>query len=57
LKDSFWEVGKVEKNYAEVLVRYKKSENPTILRLYKEKDIWKFGLVESFWAIKGYIEK
>jgi len=57
LKDSFWEVGKVEKNYAEVLVRYKKSENPTILKLYKEKDIWKFGLVESFWVIKNYIEK
>jgi hypothetical protein len=56
LKDSFWEVGKVEKEYAEVLVRYKKSEKPTILKLYKEKDLWKFGLVESFWVIKDYIE-
>ncbi len=52
LKDSKWEVGKVKDDYAEIILSYKKSEKPAILKLYREGNAWKFGLVESFWSRK-----
>jgi len=36
------------KKYAEIVIKYKKSENPFHLKMYKEDGIWKVGLVETF---------
>lgn len=47
-----WEMGKIKKETAEIILRYKKSDNPAILKMYKENDQWKVGLVESFWTRK-----
>lgn len=52
LKDSQWNIGKCESNYCEIVLTYKKSQKPAILKLYKENNIWKIGLVESFWTRK-----
>ncbi|MFN3534469.1 MAG: hypothetical protein ACK4WB_03675 [Desulfatiglandales bacterium] len=52
LKDSKWEIGKVSGDYAEIILTYKKSERPAILKLYREGGAWRFGLVESFWSRK-----
>ncbi|MCX8110176.1 MAG: hypothetical protein N3D15_02875 [Syntrophorhabdaceae bacterium] len=50
LEQSTWKMGKIEGNYAEVIIQYRKSERPAILQMYKEKGIWKIGLVETFWT-------
>ncbi|MDD3249079.1 MAG: hypothetical protein PHF23_01715 [Smithellaceae bacterium] len=50
LQDSKWEMGKIGSKEAEVVLQYKKSERPAILKLYKEDNAWKFGLDESFGA-------
>jgi len=50
LEQSTWKMGKIEPNYAEVIIHYRKSERPAILQMFKEKGIWKTGLVETFWT-------
>ncbi|HOP85841.1 MAG TPA: hypothetical protein PKZ54_05120 [Syntrophorhabdaceae bacterium] len=50
LEQSAWKMGKIEGNYAEVIIHYKKSERPAIVQMYKEKGVWKLGLVETFWT-------
>lgn len=52
LEQSRWELGQVKGDYAEIILRYRKSQNPAILKVYKEGSAWKFGLVESFWSRK-----
>ncbi len=49
LDECIWEKVLSKKNYAEIVIRYKKSEHPFHLRMYKEDGIWKVGLVETFW--------
>jgi len=48
LEQCEWKMGKIEKNEAEVILQYKKSDKPAILKMYKENDKWKVGLEESF---------
>ena len=50
LKECKWEMGKIKSNEAEIILQYKKSEKPAILKLYRENGAWKFGLNESFGA-------
>jgi len=48
LEQCKWEMGKIEKNEAEVILKYKKSDKPAILKMYKENNTWRVGLKESF---------
>jgi hypothetical protein len=50
LNESKWEIGKVGSDEAEIVLQYKKSEKPAVLKLYRENGSWKFGLDESFGA-------
>jgi hypothetical protein len=50
LEQSKWEMGKIEKNEAEVTLKYKKSDKPAILKMYKENNAWRVGLKETFGA-------
>jgi len=48
LEQCKWEMGKIEKNEAEVILKYKQSDEPAILKMYKENNAWRVGLKESF---------
>lgn len=48
LEQSKWEMGKTGKNEREIILRYRKSDQPAILKIYKENDSWKVGLEETF---------
>lgn len=50
LKECKWEMGKIKSDEAEIVLQYKKSEKPAVLKLYRENGAWKFGLNESFGA-------
>ena len=50
LKECKWEMGKIKSDEAEIVLQYKKSEKPAILKMFKENGAWKFGLNESFGA-------
>jgi hypothetical protein len=52
LSQSKWEIGTIKKNYAEIFIKYKKSDNPAILQMFNENGGWKVGLVETFWTRK-----
>lgn len=48
LQESTWEMGKIEKNQAEIIALHKKSTAPAILKMFKEGGVWKMGLEETF---------
>jgi len=48
LEQCKWEIGKIEKNEAGVILKYKKSDKPAILKMFKENNAWRIGLKESF---------
>jgi hypothetical protein len=50
IEESTWQMGKIEKNRAEIAIRYKKSEGPAILKMFKEEGKWMVGLEETFRA-------
>ncbi len=50
LKECKWEIEKIKSDEAEVILQYRKSEKPAVLKLYRENNAWKFGLDESFGA-------
>jgi len=52
LTQSTWSMGLVKNDRAEIKLLYKRSENPAVLKMFKEGGVWKFGLVESFWSRK-----
>lgn len=52
LENSRWEIGFIKENKAEIIIRQKKSEEPARLKLFKENNKWKVGLVETFWTRK-----
>ena len=52
LQDCKWEMGKIKQDEAEIILQYKKSEKPAILKMFKENNQWKLGLDESFGARK-----
>jgi len=43
-----WEMGKIGKSESEIILQYRKSEQPAILKIYKEDSMWKVGLEETF---------
>lgn len=49
LEQSKWEIGRIGKDEAEIIINYKKSEKPAIVKMLKENGAWKIGLVETFW--------
>lgn len=48
LEHSKWEMGKVGRNEREIILHYRKSDQPAILKIYKEDNSWKVGLEETF---------
>jgi hypothetical protein len=50
LDDCKWVMGKIEEKESEIYLQYKKSENVTVLKMYKEDSLWKFGWYETFGA-------
>jgi hypothetical protein len=50
LEDCQWEMGKIDRDEAEIILKHKKSENPAVLKMFKEESMWKFGWYESFGA-------
>jgi len=48
LEESKWEMGKVAKERAEIIIKYKKSDRPARLQMLKENGTWKVGLEETF---------
>lgn len=50
LERSRWEMGTVEKDRAEVLITRQGSDRPAALRMFRENDGWRVGLVETFWS-------
>ena len=48
LEQSVWELGPIGKQQAEVILQYKKAEQPARLKMFKERDLWKVGLIETF---------
>jgi hypothetical protein len=48
LEESKWSMGEVKKDKAEIIIRHKKSEHDTILKMFREEGLWKVGLDESF---------
>ncbi|MFQ5586960.1 MAG: hypothetical protein ACE5GF_09095, partial [Thermodesulfobacteriota bacterium] len=53
LELSRWEMGRIKGKKAEIFITYKNNtERPAILKMYKEGNRWKVGLVETFWKVK-----
>jgi len=48
LEESTWQMGKIEKDRAEIVIRYKKAEGPATLKMFKEEGKWTVGLEETF---------
>ena len=45
---SRWEMGKIEGDLAEIRITYGRSERPAVLRMIREGELWKVGLIETF---------
>jgi hypothetical protein len=52
LDQSRWEMGAVKESKAEILIWGRKADRPARLQMFREKNIWKLGLVETFWKKK-----
>lgn len=52
LGESAWSMGMLKKERADIRLLYKKAANPAILKMFREKGLWKVGLVETFWSRK-----
>ena len=48
LKESKWEMGKIEKNRAEIIALHRKSQAPARLQMFNEEGRWVVGLEETF---------
>ena len=48
LQESRWEMGPISKQQAEIILQYRKAEQPARLKMFKEQDQWKVGLIETF---------
>jgi len=49
LEKSRWQMGAWEKDRAEVLITRQGADRPAVLRMFREGEGWKAGLVETFW--------
>lgn len=52
LEQSKWEMSFVKDDKAEIIITYKKSATPAILKMFREDGVWKVGLTETFWTRK-----
>lgn len=52
LEQSRWEKGTIGSDRAEILILHKMAEKPALLKLFREGNGWKVGLVETFWGRK-----
>jgi len=52
LDDSRWQAGVMEQDRADIIITHKDSKNPLKLHMVKEEELWKVGLVETFWNTK-----
>jgi hypothetical protein len=48
LEESRWQMGSIKENEAEILITYRKSDNPAKVRMFNENGLWKVGLIETF---------
>lgn len=48
LEESAWDMGKIKKDRAEIIVLHKKAQAPAILQMFREDGVWKMGLEETF---------
>ena len=48
LEQSTWEIGFIKKDKAEICLLYRKAEHPARLKMLKEHNQWKVGLMETF---------
>ncbi len=48
LRQSTWEMGPIKKGEAQIILQYKKAEQPARLKMFKEENQWKVGLIETF---------
>jgi len=48
LVQSKWEMGKADKERAQIIVQHKKAERPAIIQMVLEDGEWKVGLIETF---------
>lgn len=48
LEHSKWDIGIIKKDRAEIVIHHRKSERPARLLLYREQNLWKVGLEETF---------
>ncbi|TCK62343.1 hypothetical protein [Seleniivibrio woodruffii] len=55
LRDSEWSLGVSKKNYFEIVILYKESETPSILKMFREDGKWRLGLKETFWVRKLFM--
>lgn len=53
LEQSRWQAGVMEQNKADIIITYKASQNPLKLKMMRENDTWKVGLVETFWKSRS----
>ena len=56
LKESSWTMGKIKKDYAEVIIQHKKAERPAIIQMKKENGAWRVGLEETFGILRWLIK-
>lgn len=52
LENSQWEISFIKEDKAEIIITYKKSVEPARLKIFREDNAWKIGLVETFWTRK-----
>jgi hypothetical protein len=48
LEESRWQMGSIKESEAEILITYRKSDNPAKVRMFNENGLWKVGLIETF---------
>jgi hypothetical protein len=48
LNESRWNMGPVNKNRAEIILRHQKSDHDALLKMFREEGVWKVGLDETF---------
>lgn len=48
LEQSKWEMGKIDKDRAQIIIKYRKAERPAIIQMIQESGEWKVGLIETF---------
>jgi len=52
IEQSKWDIGVIKRGKAEIIVTYKRSEKPAVIKMFKEDGTWKVGLTETFWSRK-----